>query len=369
MKGKLYYILLIFATIYACEKLDTSTPAQSAAGNEPSSDTTVIHPASYSVDDILNGEIADAFNKNSDTTFAKVWLNGYIVGYVSGTKLSAAIFDAGDKMTNILLADSPLETDYSNCIPVQLSTSSAANKQVREALNLSNHPGNLKKKVEIYGNLIYYMSAIGMKNVTKYNFLPDDFDYNNLPKEPDINKEDNSDDNGQTNNDDKNDKDDNGNGDNTDDNNKDDNNKEDNNPNGNEDSDNSILDIKIYSVTDVLGPLTNYFKTHDDVISGHSVKGYIVGYVRKNKNTISQTSFKLVLPSETNIVLADSPEEKDYNNCIAVELSKNHIETRNALNLKDHPENLHRCVIVEGTIEIYMGALGVKNTRAYSFPE
>ena len=365
MKGKLYYILLIFATICACEKLDTSMPEQSAAVNEPSSDTTVTHPTSYSVDDILNGEITDAFNKNSDTTFIRVWLRGYIVGYVGGTKLSSAIFDAGNKMTNILLADSPLETNFENCIPVQLTTSSAANKQVREALNLSNHPGNLKKKVEIYGDLIYYMSAIGMKNVTKYMFLPDDFDYNNPPKEPDINdenKEDNGDDNEQTN---KDDKEDNGNGENTDDNN-----KEDNNPNGNEDSDDSILGIEIYSVTDVLGPLTNYFIVHNVAsISNCLVKGYIVGYIRKNN--ISHTAFGLGNPIESNIVLADSPEEKDYNNCIAVQLTtgSTYIQAREALNLKDHPENFHRCVIVEGSIQKYMGALGVKNTKGYTFLE
>ncbi len=363
MKGKLYYILLIFATICACEKLDTSMPEQNAAVNEPNSDTTVTHPTSYSVDDILNGEIVDAFYANADTSFAKVWLSGYIVGYVNGTKLSSATFEAGDKMTNILLADSPLETDFENCIPVQLSTSTAANKQVRKALNLSNHPDNLKKKVEIYGDLIYYMSAIGMKNVTKYMFLPDDFDYNNTPKEPDINdenKEDNGDNNEQTNKDDKEDKEDNnkdkednGNGENTDDNNTD------------------SLAIDTFTVSYMRHELTDYFNENDTIFKNRLVKGYIVGYVRKNKNTISQTSFKLVLPSETNIVLADSPEEKDYNNCIAVQLTtgSTYIQAREALNLKDHPENFHRCVIVEGSIQKYMGALGVKNTKGYTFLE
>ena len=359
MKVKLYYILLIFATICACEKLDTTVPNPSEEENEQGSDTATIPVAAYSVDDVLNGEIVDAFYANADTSFAKVWLSGYIVGYVNGTKLSSATFEAGEKMTNILLADSPLETDYGNCIPVQLSTSSAANKQVREALNLSTHPDNLRKKVCVLGDIVLYMSAIGMKNVTKYNFLPDDFDYNNPPKEPDINKDDKEDNNGneQTNNDDKEDK-----GDNKDDNNKD---KED-------DNDKNPLAIDTYTVSYMRHELTEYFNTEDiKSISNCSVKGYIVGYVRKNKNNLSQTSFELVLPSETNIVLADSPEERDYNNCIAVQLgtSSSYIKARNALNLKAHPENLGKLVIVTGSIENYMGALGVKNTKDYTFLE
>ncbi|MBQ9363457.1 MAG: hypothetical protein IJT97_08595 [Bacteroidaceae bacterium] len=365
MKVKLHYILLIFATICACEKLDTNIPDTNTAEQ---GDTATVNAATYCVDDILNGEIAEAFTENSDTSFSKVWLSGYIVGYASGTKLTSATFAAGDKQTNILLADSPLETDYRNCIPVQLNTSSAANKQVREALNLSTHPDNLKKKVGIYGDLTYYMSAVGMKNITKYNFLKDDFDYNNSQTQPqeDINNDDENNENNPPNN----------NGDENNQNENDDNNESNQgnqeNKDKNEDTPKDPLGIDTYTVSYMRHELTDYFNENDiKNITNCPVQGYIVGYVRKNKSTISQTSFELVLPPETNIVLADTPNEKDPDNCIAVQLStgSTYIEARKALNLKDNPQNLGKLVIVLGTIEKYMGALGVKNTRAYSFPE
>lgn len=95
------------------------------------------------------------------------YVTGYIVGYIPKNKrsLSQTIFSSGDIETNIVLADSPDETDYTNCIAAQLSTSTAGQKKVREGLNLKTHPENLHKQVILNGHVIKYMGVLGLKNV------------------------------------------------------------------------------------------------------------------------------------------------------------------------------------------------------------
>ncbi|MBO5025482.1 MAG: hypothetical protein J6C86_04995 [Bacteroidaceae bacterium] len=100
------------------------------------------------------------------------WVVGYIVGYVNGTKLTekSAVFAAGNKETNILIADTPLETDYTNCAPVQLS-SGTSYKAAREALNLKIHPENIGRKVKLLGIAEKYMGCAGIKNTREYKFI------------------------------------------------------------------------------------------------------------------------------------------------------------------------------------------------------
>jgi len=52
-------------------------------------------------------------------------VRGYIVGYVAGTAISRAVFGVpeAEANTNMLLADSPTETDYKKVFPVALSKS------------------------------------------------------------------------------------------------------------------------------------------------------------------------------------------------------------------------------------------------------
>ena len=92
-----------------------------------------------------------------------VYVKAYIVGNVEGQVLSSgAVFGStGDTQTNILLADSPSETDLSNCIPVQLPLG-----DVRTAVNLKDNPGNYKKEVTLYGNIEKYFGATGLKSVS-----------------------------------------------------------------------------------------------------------------------------------------------------------------------------------------------------------
>ena len=359
---RLYAILFMFLALAACEKLDTTTPSdtdnkgqnsktQNKSDNNGDEETVT----AYSVDEFIDGKIADAYYE-TETSLPDIWVYGYIVGYVNGTSMNAATFGTGDIASNLLLADNPYETDAGNCIPIQLSTSSKANKSVRTALNLSDNPENYRQKVAICGTVTSYMHTIGLKNTTDYQFLEDDFDYEAYNKEHENTEDPNS-----------------GNNTETDDPNKteDPNNNEGGNSNPGTDN-NPIIDslnaLEVYSVADILGPVAEYYRKVNT--TNHKVKGYIVGYVPYRKN-IHDLSFSVEIPNPSNIVLADKPDENDRSKCIAIQLKNGNSDEkrcRKELNLEENPTNLGRFVIVAGDIASYMDTLGVKNTRDYSFP-
>lgn len=91
------------------------------------------------------------------------YVKGYIVGYVDGAKLvDDSKFEVpSSAQTEVLLADSPDETDPANVLPVQLPVG-----DVRTALELYANPGNLKKEVLLYGSLETYFGTIGMKSTS-----------------------------------------------------------------------------------------------------------------------------------------------------------------------------------------------------------
>jgi len=91
-------------------------------------------------------------------------------GYVSGYIVGCYNFDATDKFVigvdqvdaNVLIADSPDHTDtYNGIMAVQLPAG-----VIRAALNLKDVPGNLKKRVIVYGTLEKYCGIAGVKNVS-----------------------------------------------------------------------------------------------------------------------------------------------------------------------------------------------------------
>ena len=91
------------------------------------------------------------------------YVKGYIVGYVDGMTLaSGATFAVpSNAETEILLADSPDETNPDNAFPVQLPTGA-----IRDALELSAHPDYLKQEVLLYGSLEKYFGVQGMKSTS-----------------------------------------------------------------------------------------------------------------------------------------------------------------------------------------------------------
>ena len=124
-----------------------------------------IEVVEVSVEDVI---AAAPENTNAADGQQKVWVKGYIVGYVEGQAYATgAHFDADgcETKTNLLLATNYNETNVENCIPVQLPSG-----DVRNDLNLQDHPDNLGKEVKLYGYVLKYFSVPGFKNVTAYEF-------------------------------------------------------------------------------------------------------------------------------------------------------------------------------------------------------
>ena len=101
-----------------------------------------------------------------------VWVRGYIVGFVDtnvGNVLkaeSAAFTVPATVKTNILIAMDPKERDWTKCVPVQLPSG-----DVRNALNLGDHPENQGKEVCVYGETgSKYCSAYGVRSVSNFNW-------------------------------------------------------------------------------------------------------------------------------------------------------------------------------------------------------
>ena len=108
---------------------------------------------------------------NAAPNQAKVWVTGYIVGFVEGQALATGAkftADGCETNTNLLLATSADETDVEKCIPVQLPKG-----DIRTALNLQDNPGNLGKEVKLYGHVLKYFGVPGLKNVTDFKFTDD----------------------------------------------------------------------------------------------------------------------------------------------------------------------------------------------------
>jgi hypothetical protein len=91
------------------------------------------------------------------------WVEAYIVGNVDGEGKSISTeskFEAPFTIaTNILIAASAGETDYTKCIPVQLPAG-----DIRTGLNLKDNASRLGTKVKIYGSLEAYFGVPGVKS-------------------------------------------------------------------------------------------------------------------------------------------------------------------------------------------------------------
>lgn len=113
--------------------------------------------------------VATAITKyNASSPMADTWVKGYIVGYVNGKSIDGAVLNdlssiTDENKTNLLIADSKTETDYKNCLVLQLPSG-----DVRNALNLRENPENLGKEVIVKGSLENYFGTYGLKSITEY---------------------------------------------------------------------------------------------------------------------------------------------------------------------------------------------------------
>ncbi|MDE7116673.1 MAG: immune inhibitor A, partial [Muribaculaceae bacterium] len=101
------------------------------------------------------------------------------------------------------------------------------------------------------------------------------------------------------------------------------------------------------------------------------VTGYIVGYVDtgiKSYATDESSKFSAPATVATNLLLANTPDEKDWNKCISVNLPSGS-EARTQLNLKDNAGNLGKLLTIQGTVTRYVGISGVKEPTAFTLGE
>lgn len=112
-----------------------------------------------------------------------VRVKGYIVGYVAGTTLSKARFECplAAPNTNMLIADTPAETDVARCIPILLDAKDGS----REELNLYDHPELLGRAIVIEGTVATYFGTKGIKKMEYYSLLGNDEENPDNPEDPD----------------------------------------------------------------------------------------------------------------------------------------------------------------------------------------
>ena len=140
------------------EIVEAAPEAPDSGDNETDDGGDVVEKAVLSVADAL------AVYNAGEKIAASV--RGYIVGAVNGTskpKENAEFKAEVTKTTNLLLADSPEETDADKCLVVQLPSG-----DVRTGLAVAE---NYKRMVTITGGSIEkYFGVAGLKNPTGYKF-------------------------------------------------------------------------------------------------------------------------------------------------------------------------------------------------------
>lgn len=92
------------------------------------------------------------------------------------------------------------------------------------------------------------------------------------------------------------------------------------------------------------------------------VSGYIVGWV-DGMSLKDGAKFTVPAASSSNILMAASATEKDYNNCVPVQLPIG--DLRGAINLMDNPTNLGKKLAIKGNLVAYFGVPGIKEGTAY----
>lgn len=117
-------------------------------------------------------QVINGYN-NTNLSLLGCWVHGYIVGTVNTSEQTGYILkdETADFSvpttvnSNLMLAATPDEKDWRNCMTVQISGT------VRDALNLASNPDNLGKEVCIVGSLDEkYFGQYALKGTTNFNW-------------------------------------------------------------------------------------------------------------------------------------------------------------------------------------------------------
>lgn len=126
-----------------------------------------------------------------------------------------------------------------------------------------------------------------------------------------------------------------------------------------------------FNINGIIAYYNSYYSTTPDTSTYYWVKGYIVGCVATTETVFvandDTSQFSGTFGSASNILLAASPDCRDYNECITIQLPSGAVRT--AINLKDNPGNLGRLVTIHGYIDKYLGLPGLRSADAYNWGE
>ncbi len=275
----------------------------------------VLNDAAGIMEATVNGDREHPYTVAEGIEFAQAgtgmsgWVSGYIVGAVAPevteVKSNSDIqWTAPFVLANTLvIADSADCRDYTECLILELPEGSL----LQSAGNLADNEGNLGKKMGISGRFV--SDVYTTYGVTGYDGRASEFFIEgvDLPEEP---------------------------------------------SDGIADGDGSKESP--YSPAQVMAlgnPGTTAW-----------VKGYIVGSAA-DKTADSFTTATGASASGTNIFIAATADETDYNKCLPVQLPAGAI--RAALNLQANPGNLGMVVTLNGSLEKYFGLPGIKSVSQY----
>ena len=308
------------------EKESTNTEQSNSTPNDSTPNDSTSHDEPHkndSVPIIHEGTYTSPYSIAEAQTLGRgkgVWIEGYIVGCVSGSMKSGCNYtEEATTQSNILLADTfPTgdKNDYLRCLPVELPSNSAE----RDDLNLYDNPDLYHRRLRIQGDITRYYKVVGIKEVADYFFIDEDED-----EDEDENEDENEDE----------DKNENENED--EDDNEDNNENEDDRPNDPDATRNDTLSIA--------KAITLQNKGEQPYI-----KGYIVGYYNGSSICFNPTEEQISTRARNNVVLADDIQETS--SVIIVELPTE-TALRQRVNLTDNPQNLHRTLTVKGSLMDY----------------
>lgn len=113
--------------------------------------------------------VADVMASTSDSQ--GVWIEGYIVGWISGmTWATGANFNnttaADFNNTNMILGPTADANTTANTIPCAIPAG-----PLRDTLGLAKNPAIYKKHVIVKGDITKYFGQRGVKNITEYKEL------------------------------------------------------------------------------------------------------------------------------------------------------------------------------------------------------
>ncbi|MDR0231654.1 MAG: DUF5689 domain-containing protein [Dysgonamonadaceae bacterium] len=249
---------------------------------------------------------------NNQTDSKNGWIEGYIVGSVApGIQATNPISKNGDILFNapftnntVVLAASPDVRDWTKCVVVNLPTGS----NIRNRVNLFDTPSNQGKVLKVKGTLEKYYGAAGL-TISTGAASEFEFDENQITS-------------------------------------------------GTGETSDSPLSVSVA-------------KSKQGEVNQLWAKGYIVGCVRNGVSSVVSEADVIIgvtsgFDSQTNVLIADYPNETDYGNCIVVNLPAG-TPLRSGVNLVNNPGNIGKILIVKGTLRSYFGLPGSRDNGGNDF--